>query len=103
MTVDELRALVARITYKPNCRIYVEDGTDKLRVALHVEDSFAPKKGYIHISLSYPNPVCYLNTWREEDALKWILGCVDDAERHETREWLKLDGVAIFDPHKEKT
>lgn len=100
MTLDDFVHVARRITYKPNAKIEVFPDMRQLRVSFHVEDTTAAGGARIHISLSYPIPSYGL--FKDGVAIAhWILQCVYDAESHETREWFKLDGVAIFDPHKE--
>lgn len=98
--------LVASATYKPRHHMevvdpYVTFGVAKLlRVVLSVEDATGEREGLIEVAHSFPIPPASAmpdDYWQE-----WILGCADAAERHETCEWLKFDGVAPFDPHREK-
>lgn len=103
MTRDEFIALAKRITYKPNANVqafFITPELQQLRVSFHVEDTATPDdEKHIHISMSFPIPLDYFTD--ERQAVYWILQRIDEAEAHETREWFKLDGVAVFDPHKE--
>lgn len=88
-----------RMTYKPLTMLYVDKATEELRVTFYVPDTSAESGERIYISMSYKIPRHYFQT--ERQAAYWVLQAVGETEHHETREWLKLDGVAIFDPHKE--
>lgn len=99
----ELQRHLERIKYKPNWSIRVEEipefsGRLYLSVSFITEDSWRPgQTTKIGMRTQLRQPV--LNTDQFEHL---VLQFLDQAERHETREWFKVDGVAKFDPHKKE-
>jgi hypothetical protein len=102
MSPSEIRDYVERrVAYKPGWKIRLDEVPlgSRTSLSLHVsfttEDTWNPGRTTL-IGMRFPldAPV--------RDAVQLdhlVLDCLDQCERHETREWLKIDGVARFDPH----
>lgn len=88
-----LRAILAKFTYKPGWRFYVEKGM--LRVDAMVVDAYDHNKmtplGYLH---GIPSHVREDFPWE-----RWLLDQIIEIERHEAMEFFEIDGVKVFDPH----
>lgn len=102
MNFAECKAVVSRITYKPNVKINVlEDRTLYggphllLEFAAHVSDVRTGEPTTIHQRATYP--LAALNG--EEHLVYFIHENVRRMEMHELDEWFKLDGVHFRDPH----
>ncbi len=99
MTLTEL---IARLSYKPNVRM-VADETDSedlwLMLSCNVPCAVKRDGSTVTVELHYR---MYRKIWemmKDPCRLVWVRRCLDEAERHEVREWLALDGARVFDPH----
>lgn len=92
-----MRHQLTRITYKPNWDMTIQtDGT--LIIRYHAIDSrnpSLPKRFEAHRALT---PTGDPHAFATE-----ILGHLDDIEKHETREWFRVDGKLFADPHTDPT
>jgi hypothetical protein len=99
MTIDELRAELERITYKPRYRLSVwldEHEGPVLRIVALVNNSYQPDQTIdlgIDTYIS-PNDAATPDTFLR--FVNWRLGRVAS---HEHREWFQVDGVPLNDPH----
>ena len=93
--------LLARILedfeYKPDTYQFKLNPPDTLRVKAKVTCSRTgePRNQMFNIRCYH---IEYLN---EAQILDWLLEQIHSIERHETREFFKYQGEAIFDPHNE--
>lgn len=102
LTTDQIRALLERITYKDGWDFYYYRGKFEgphLVISFLTEDSFNPGadriKLDVHTFLS-PNDIA------SEDAfLTYLAHRLARLEIHEMREFLKIDGKVVFNPHAE--
>jgi hypothetical protein len=106
-------ALLARITYRPGWQLRVFEDYSSGAMALHViaqvEDTYHPGRvgrilhghlipAYLRLQdpldaqLSRPENL-------EAERIRWIREALGRVELHERDEWLKVDGVRLFDPH----
>lgn len=99
LTTLELVDHLNHISYKPGWEIYVYDGRwegQHIVIRTEIEDTFNPGEKLVldvHSMLPPMPSLDYFNEW-----LAWRLGRL---EIHEMREFLKMDGKPIFDPHAE--
>ena len=97
LTTAEIQAELERVTYKPGWSFTCYDGRwegQHLVITVDVLDAGRPGQSVtldVHSSLPPIPDVAYLHTW-----LAWRLGRI---ENHEMREFLRVDGHAVFDPH----
>jgi hypothetical protein len=100
MTPAEARAILARITYKPGHRFRL---VGELSVVMEAElvDATWPA---CNISLCFVKPINLydLPLWKEYDLLQHVKRLCAYAEDHEIKEWLKLDGKCVDEPHPER-
>jgi hypothetical protein len=99
MTQEAMQEILDRVTYKPGVKLYLgHDFQDQLRLCIStpVTDS-EPAKYAETITLGYliypdyiENETQFLGTLQEL-IMRW--------ERHESAEWLRLDGVKVWHPH----
>jgi len=106
VTLDEMRALAAKITYRPGWwfELYV-DPSDAIvfRCGTWEPDSEAA-------SSAPPLPVTFTEArtrfewmyWDERQFLWWIREVLMKRVLHELDEWLRLDGRPLVEPHPEK-
>lgn len=96
-------ALIKRVTYRPGYMldaIYeIDFDITKLIVKMRVENTYRPGE-MIPIIFQH-----FLPAWRhigdDAEAMRFIRDALHDMERHESDEWIRLDGEMIYDPHKE--
>lgn len=104
MSIEAFRALVARISYKPNWRLTVWGDspcaeTVLLRIAFRAPDSTGAVPGLTERALKHAIPTRRLALWSDAEALRFIFQQILELERHEAREWFKLDGKPVDYPH----
>ena len=94
--------LLNRLTYKPECKgiwLNILEISDhyviKLELSVKCSDSGEPIR--THYSQEYTKEVYEALT--EKELLAEIRRIIILTETHEVDEWLKLDGIKIFDPH----
>jgi hypothetical protein len=106
VTIDELRALIARFTYKPNSVFKLRKGYEPdffiVEVKVWCDDVEKPgQKNYaVH---EIPLYIEDLYEWTEDLVIYRIQNAIHSIEDHEMREWLRLDGFFLSDPHPEKS
>jgi len=124
MTLDELKNLCARITYKGKPCVEAKDkdwrnGRDvELSGKKYVISSQVPE-GYIYIGM-WIEAICVIegtptkiengNLWSLKEVseitefrfLKVVKEMIISLEAHEVEELMAVDGVRIFDPHKDQ-
>lgn len=120
MTIEELKDLLSRITYKPGSTISACSETpETVRLSFEilvpdVEKSVVKcvKLGGSSFSTSYElaGPGTHIMLQRflwlhtlstEEQVTRFISHAWKELEAHEVDEWLKLDGEPVTEPHPE--
>lgn len=97
LTVADIQAELARVTYKPGWTFTAYQGRwegPHLAITAVLPDAYHPEHTVtvdIHSMLPPLPDVAALHSW-----LAWRLGRI---ELHEMREFLRVDGQPIFDPH----
>jgi hypothetical protein len=99
LTADEIRAHLARLTYRPGWAFELYEGRFEglhLRITATVDDSLRPGETVV-LGVNSRLP------WMADSGQleSWLAHRLAAIEVHEMREWLKRDGEAIFDPHAE--
>jgi hypothetical protein len=102
VTEAQLRAYIERITYKPGWRIRVDPWhMDGHQLLLTLEwDAPCAVTGRPKLQVSARHILDPLLCDSERSVLTQVLWAIKRAEEHETLEFLKVDGVAPFDPHR---
>lgn len=97
LTTAQIQAELDRVTYRDGWAfgVYEHDWDGlHLLITAPVPNAYQPSET-ITLGIRSPLPpmpdATYLHRW-----LAWRLGRI---ESHEMREYLKVDGVALFDPH----
>ena len=102
MTPAEARAILTRITYKHGRRFSMKEHGMHWLLFMHadLDDAVKPNE---RISLHFSKLInAYdLPLWKEYDLLQHVKRLCAYAEDHEIKEWLKLDGKCIDEPHPE--
>jgi hypothetical protein len=97
LSTAEIKAELERVTYKPGWVFTCYDGRwegQHLAITAELPDATRPGESVtldIHSSLPPIPDAAYLHAW-----LAWRLGRI---ENHEMREFFRVDGRAVFDPH----
>jgi hypothetical protein len=100
LTLDAVQAILSRASYRHGeCWRFEADRVgSEMRVRLHATVSDARRPGEM-VDLG-------VDSWPPADALtdepalvQWLLGRMIEHEVHEAREWLRLDGQQVDDPH----
>lgn len=106
MTVQLLRAELARWTYKPGWRLAIvpAGGTPWASPLLTVDyiaddsrESLSGIRGQVKISSRHEVPSLTVDDL--ELFGPWLADVLAEVERHEMREWLRRDGDLFDDPH----
>lgn len=97
LTLPEVQAELGRVSYRPGWTVTAWQHRFEgvwVTIAARVEDSYHPGE---HVDLGIHSPLPPMrDAGAVHDWLAWRLGII---ELHEMREWLRVDGVPVFDPH----
>ena len=88
-----------RITYRPGWSFELYQGEFEgphICINAKVMDSYHPGEETV-LDIHSPVPLAALET--ESALLRYLAWRLQIIETHEMREWLKMDGAVIFDPH----
>jgi hypothetical protein len=99
VTVAELATHAKRLTYRPGWVFQVYEGAHEgphIVIAATLPDSTRPGET---VDVRIDSAVPPLDTLAQFE--RWLLWRLRIVESHECREWLKRDGLPIFDPHAE--
>lgn len=102
LTTDDLRAILAATSYRPGWRLSIHENPWEgpyLRVVATLDDAYSPGTPIDIGVTSYPSPNDLANPAAFDRWLAWRLGRI---ESHESREWLRRDGRALYDPHTQE-
>lgn len=99
LTTAEIQAELRRVTYQPGWSIHVYDGRHEGQHAVittDVPDAYNPDQT-VRLGIHSPLPpipdVAYLHAW-----MVWRL---ERIASHEVREFYRVDGKCVYDPHAE--
>ena len=102
LTFLQAQALVAHVTYKPGWTIRLTPVSDG-QAELYVESpTWLSVVGTQKVSL-HRTSIIDLEVVTEERLTRLVEYELGVLERHEMREWLRLDGVCVSQPHPEAT
>jgi hypothetical protein len=90
---ESLRELLQTFTYRPGWSFYLE--RDTLVIRANVLNTDNPKETIrvdFGIGLPFPTP-------HKFDWTRWLFDQIMVVEDHEAREFFKIGGVKVFDPH----
>ncbi len=103
MTIDDIRAIVALVTYKPgwSFRVEEEGGRPFLQASVSVEsDLTMDPTGKTKDRTPWKSGKRFLSLHMcRQEIIGSVLGLVKDAEAHETHEWFRYRGASIYNPH----
>ncbi|HEU5413490.1 MAG TPA: hypothetical protein VFW31_07020 [Candidatus Angelobacter sp.] len=106
MQMEELKSLVARISYKPHTQFEVIEreptghcvvGSFLLRLVVDVQDVHTSNGYTIHFDQAHFSSA--IVDWNEGFALEKVFELVKNWEIHEAKEWFRCAGNVVFDPH----
>lgn len=108
--LEKVTELLARIQYKPGYSVKAEIRYDQVFVIFnaHVIDSrqYVPPVTYsghalkmVDITMPVSVPYYVLDSGEERTLFTWIRDMLFQLERHESLEWLRVDGNLYEDPH----
>jgi hypothetical protein len=109
MTVAQAKALLDKATYKPGSRLVGRivklqgDQAYGLEVLLSQVLEDVRRRGRQH-ELGYIAvlPVALLEHLDAKGVMEWVLrNVVEKMESHEAKEWLRVDGAMVVDPHED--
>lgn len=86
--------IVSRITYKPGWEFSATE--EKLTIEFDVEDSRGG--GPLHLRFDFPWDPSY--RWYTAD---YVWDRIQVIERHEAKEWFRVEGRLVHDPHTTTT
>lgn len=100
MTIDEVRGLIASVTYKRGWSFTVEPfGFDvaMIEIRFNARDANDQTK---ELQFSTRHPLALSHIPSKRGLLNRLRSYILHIEMHELDEFLKVDGVAPFDPHR---
>lgn len=96
-----IRRLLDRLTYREgwSFSIVAHGGWHRaLQIQVNATDPHLSRNGRtVQVLVNHQFQVPYF-VMTQDEMLRWLLDCVLAVERHETCEWLQVDGVAPFMP-----
>lgn len=100
ITIEQAQSIIHRLTYKPGWKFHLDFYTvDKVSLAISFDTENAYEPGQI-VKIGFRQVLTPSTLISEESFIAALMSIIDRAERHETREWFKIDGQMPFDPHK---
>lgn len=96
MNIAEAQEILDRITYKPGWKIQMTNfGVPRLEIEYATIDALNPNRS-TRVTFQKAIELHYLN---QKGFLFFVRLSIEQAEEHETREWLKFNGRCLTDPH----
>lgn len=99
MDLTAAQAHLARVRYRPGWTFELYQGDFEgphLRIRADVENSYRPGQT---VALDIHSPVPLAVIADPAGLLRYLAWRLQIVESHEMREWLRLDGAVVFDPH----
>ncbi len=95
----QVQSILSRVTYKFGWELTLtEDENPSLCITAWLEDSCSHNPGdAILVDIHSQLPPFYT----ESEVLRWLRWRLRAIEVHEVDEFLRLDGKAVFDPHRD--
>jgi hypothetical protein len=98
----DVRAQLDRVSYRPGWKIEYHEGDwgdGWIVVRAKVPDTYDPGR---EVEILHTGRVpSYLLDDDEETFIHWLAHFLQGVERHESREWFRVDGAIYDDPHKD--
>lgn len=108
MTPEQFCELANRLTYKPDTRLEafsrpeLPGGMVQLMLVQHkTQDAEGRHPVPSPLMFSRTLPFEHVLHFSQPSALRWLFGWVGECEAHEIKEWLRLDGRPLLEPHPE--
>lgn len=98
LSTDAINAELARLTYKHGWVFKAYDDQwegKKIRIEAEVPDAYDPDRTITLGIDSFLPPLC--DEW---DVRRWLIWRILRIENHEAREFFRLDGQVLWDPHR---
>ncbi len=97
LTTAQLHSIFSRITYKPGWELTLtEDENSSLCITAWLEDAYnSGDRILVDIHSQLPP------FFTESEVLRWLRWRLREIEAHEVDEFLRFDGKAVFDPHRD--
>jgi hypothetical protein len=97
MNLQQISALVAQVTYKPNWHIALFGTPESMYIQLEVTDSVCTVTKQ---PVDWKSGKRYLSPFMcSQEIIGVCFGLIKDAEEHEMREWFRYKGASIYNPH----
>ncbi len=97
LTTAQLHSILSRVTYKPGWELTLTgDENLSLCITAFMEDAYNPGDRIL-VDIHSLLPPFYT----EAEVLRWLRWRIREIEVHEVDEFLRLDGKAVFDPHRD--
>jgi hypothetical protein len=104
MNIEQAINVCDRITYKKGWQVETRHLRDMLCIRLSfLAECAVTGKSEVQVCSTHTFPDFVLHHMDERSWCNKMLWVFRQAEEHELREFFKLDGVAIYDPHKGET
>lgn len=97
LTVAEMRAVLAEVSYRPGWTFSLEEGAPEgphVFIVATVVNSYRPDET---VDLGIRSPLPPFRT--VDDMLLWLAWRLRRVEDHESREWFRYGGGLVDDPH----
>ncbi len=97
LSTTQLHSILSRVSYKPGWELELTDDEDPvLCITAFLDDAYNPgSKMLVDIHSQLPP------FFTESEVLRWLRWRLREIEAHEVDEFLRLDGEAAFDPHRD--
>ena len=98
--MEKWQQWLSRISYKPNIKMEIVDQFNdylNLKISVNTIDS---RDGFSPIVIYHSNIIDNRFVRNFDDFKNYVIERILQMERHETNEFLKIDGKLIHDPHE---
>lgn len=97
MDFQSARYVVSRITYKPNWMIYLHEQSPTVWLLWCILETRDSVRGDL---TSLESRTWYVDdTFTEDDLIETAFLAIQEMENHEMREFFKVDGYPVYNPH----
>lgn len=98
--LEDIRSLLACVTYKPGWRFDVEQRADGVQLVAY-SDELDSRGGPPRENFRRQWVIAWPRTHRNVRAavVAWLRKALMEWECHEVNEWLRIDGNIVHDPH----
>lgn len=98
LTIEQIKAIVVEVTYKPNWRIhFVATYDDRMFLQVEVTNSVCSVS---RETVNWKGGKRYLSKHMcRQEIVGVCYALIEAAEIHEMREWFRYKGASIYNPH----